>query len=132
MQLKVRNLAPDDQIPFSQLQRGGPPIGWEQLPLDPEWTWVSENSHGINGLLIAGYCFPFLLLLRIAVTSTAPPSTPLVLLRQALREARRRGLVGYLTFLEDSAAAEGKLMRIVQRADGEMLPASGVWAFGRL
>jgi len=129
---RVRQLSPTDTIPFSSLQRGGVPIGWENLTLDPEWTWISENGSGITGLLICGYCFPFLLILRIAATPTASPATPLLLLRQAMRDARRRGLVGYLTFLSDSAAAEGALMRIVQRADGQILPSSGAWAFGKL
>lgn len=128
----IRLLTLEDKIPFASLSRGGIPVGWEQFDLDPEWTWVATRGLEITGLLVTGYCFPFILLLRIAATPTASPTTSLLLLRSALRDAKRRGLVGYLTFLSDSAAAEGALMRIVQRAEGKMLPASGVWAFGQL
>jgi len=130
--LTIRNLTPEDQIPFSEFQRGDDLVGWEKFSLDPEWTWIACDGESICGLLICGYAYPFLLLLRIAATPTAPPLTTLLLLRQAMREARRRGLAGYLTFLSDSAAAEGQLMRIVSRAGGKVIPTSGVWAFGEL
>ena len=128
----VRLLRLDDEVPYASLQRGGIPLGWEHIGLDPEWTWVAEHQGSIVGILVCGYIFPMLLLSRIAMAPSAPPATPLLLLRRAMRDARRRGLVGYLTFLSDSAAAEGQLMRIVQRTHGEMLPASGVWAWGKL
>ena len=128
--ITVRNLLPTDTIPFASLARGGVPVGFEGLPLDPEWTWVALLDNTVIALLIAGQCQSLLILLRIAVTSTAPPSTPLLLLRRAFRDAKRRGSIGFLTFLTDSAAAESHLMRIVQRANGGLLPSSGAWAFG--
>lgn len=132
-QVRVRNLLPLDIIPFADMSRGGPPIGFESFPLDCEWTWVALIDDSIVALLVAGQVQSLLLLLRIAVTSNAPPATCLVLLRRAFRDARRRGCLGFLTFLSDSAAAESQLMRIVQRADGDLTPSpSGVWASGRL
>ena len=131
--VSVRNLLPTDNIPFADMTHGGPPIGFESFPLDCEWTWVALVDDAIVALLVAGQVQSLLLLLRIAITSQAPPAACLLLLRQAFRDARRRGCLGFLTFLADSAAAESQLMRIVQRAGGDLTPSpSGVWASGRL
>jgi hypothetical protein len=131
--ISIRNLLPDDIIPFSSLTRGGVPVGFESFPLDCDWTWIAIHNSSIVGLLIAGQCQSLFFLLRIAATPDAPSATPLLLLRQAFRDAKRRGSIGFLTFLSDSAAAESQLMRIVQRAGGDLIPSpSGVWASGRL
>lgn len=129
--MQVRLLRPTDEIPYSQLQRGDSPFWPEELPPDPRYTWVAIQDAAIIGVLIAGELSRMLLLIRISVTPSAPPLTSMLLLRRAFSDARRRGLLGYLTFLSDSAAAEVKLMRIVQRSQGRLLPSSGVWAYGK-
>lgn len=128
--MQVRNLRPGDALPTEQLSRDNLPFGLDNLPLDCEWTWVAIRDAQIIGILCAAPVLGLLWLLRISVTPDSPPAAPMLLLRRAFRDARRRGLLGYVTFLSDSAAAESKLMRIVQRAQGNLLPASGAWAFG--
>jgi hypothetical protein len=91
---------------------------------------VAVHDDRIVGVLACGSISLLLLLCRIAVTPDASPITPMLLCKRAFTAARRRGFVGYVTFLSDSAAAESHLMRIVQRADGSLLPAAGAWAFG--
>lgn len=129
--MQVRLLRPTDNIPYSELKRGDSSFWPEDLPPDPRYTWVAIRDAEIVGVLIAGELQRMLLLIRIAATPSAPPTTSMLLLRRAFSDARRRGLLGYLTFLSDSAAAEVKLMRIVQRGHGSLLPSSGVWAYGK-
>ncbi len=126
----VRNLLASDVIPFSALTRGGPPFGFEQLPLDPDLTWVAIRNGAVVGVLACGSISLLLILCRIAVTEDASPITPMLLCKRAFTAARRRGFLGYVTFLSDSAAAESHLMRIVQRSGGNLIPQSGAWAFG--
>jgi len=130
--MQVRLLRATDAIPYDILRRGDSPFWPESLPPDPAWTWVAIHNAEIVGVLIAGEMQRMLLLIRIAAIPTAPPLTAMLLLRRALSDARRRGLLGYLTFLSDSAAAESKLMRIVSRSRGDLLPTSGAWAYGKL
>ena len=131
--VSIRNLLPTDTIPFADMQRGGLPVGFESFPLDCDWTWVALADNAIVALLVAGCAQSLLLLLRMTATPQAPACVALLLLRKAFKDARRRGCLGFLTFLADSAAAESQLMRIVQRAGGDLTPSpSGVWASGRL
>lgn len=130
--MQVRLLRATDQIPYSDLRRGDSPFWPEDLPPDPAYTWVAIRDAEIVGILIAGEINRLLMLIRIAAIPSAPPLTSMLLLRRAFSDAKRRGLLGYLTFLSDSAAAEAKLMRIVQRSRGELLSTSGAWAYGKL
>jgi len=129
--MQVRLLRDTDVIPYDSLRDGESSFWPEQLPLDPSHTWVAIRDAQIIGVLIAGELQSMLLLIRISVVPSAPPLTSMLLLRRAFSDARRRGLLGYLTFLSDSAAAETKLMRIVQRSRGDLLPVSGAWEFGK-
>lgn len=129
--MQIRLLRPTDIIPYESLRHDASPFWPEELPPDPLHTWVAIRDAEIVGVLISGEMQSMLLLIRIAAVPTAPPLTSMLLLRRAFSDARRRGLLGYLTFLSDSAAAESKLMRIVQRASGSLMPVSGVWAYGK-
>lgn len=129
--MQIRLLRPTDEIPYDSLRDGDSPFWPSGLPPDPLYTWVAIRDAEIVGVLISGEMQSMLLLIRIAAVPTAPPLTSMLLLRRAFSDARRRGLLGYLTFLSDSAAAESKLMRIVQRASGSLMPVSGAWAYGK-
>lgn len=131
LSMQVRLLRATDTIPYSQLRRGDESFWPESLPPDPLHTWVAIHNAEIVGVLISGELQSMLLLIRISVIPAAPPLTSMLLLRRAFSDARRRGLLGYLTFLSDSSADEAKLMRIVQRSHGDLMPVSGAWAYGK-
>jgi len=133
--MQVRNLRASDTLPLDALRRDGQPFGFESLPLDPSWVWVGIRDATICCVLVTTPAHGLLFLLRMSATPEAPAVATMLLLRRAFSDARRRGLLGYVTFLSDSTAVEAKLMRIVQRSQnngsGGLLPASGVWAYGR-
>jgi hypothetical protein len=123
--LKVRNLRPGESLP--------PDIkdtGFEEMPLNPRWIWVLERRGRIVAMAITINAHGFLILLRTGATPKAPPHWPLVLFPQVFAEAKARGCKGYYTFLDDRQPAEVKLMRIVLRIEGALLPAYGAWAVG--
>lgn len=130
--MQIRNLRPTDSLPAADLSSPDLPFGLDQLPLSPEWVWVTLRDARIIGVLVTAPAHGLLILLRISFVPGSPASAPMLLLRRAFRDARRRGLLGYVTFLSDSAAAESHLMRIVDRRRDSLLPVSGAWAFGPL
>ena len=107
-------------------------VGFEVMPLDPQWVWVIEHENRIVALVITHNMNGILLLLRMNATSSAPREWAVVALRQVLTEAKERGLMGFLTLLQDSKPQEVKLMRIAQRNGAVLLPFSGALAFGSL
>src|SRR5713226_2015663 len=131
--LHVRNLLPDEPLPTIP-SSDGLPLGFENLPIDRDWIWIA--IHNVDPLpcacLIGSPAHGLFMILRIVATSSAPPLTSLILLRKALRAARTRGCVAWMTSLSDDSPLEVKLMRIAHRNGGKLWPFSGVWAAGEL
>lgn len=123
--MRVRNLRPGEGIP-----QGIKDTGFEGLPLQPEWVWIVEYRGRKVAVLFTTNAHGLLILLRMAATQGAPKTWPMVLLPQVFAIAKARGCKGYYTFLDDRQPAEVKLMRIVIKTDGGLLPASGAWAVG--
>lgn len=123
--LKVRNLRPGEGIP-----RGIKNTGFEDLTLNPRWVWIVEHKGRPVVILITINAHGLLILLRIGAIPEAPLHWPLVLFPQVFAEAKARGCKGYYTFLDDRQPTEVKLMRIVLRTEGALLPAYGAWAVG--
>lgn len=98
--------------------------------IDRHWQWVAEYSGEIVGQILCAPIHGVLQFIRIIGTSTAPRIWAVVALRQVLAEASQRGLKGYMCFLDDSHPQEVKLMRIVERHGGTLIPACGAWAAG--
>lgn len=121
--MRVRNLRPGEGIPT-----GIPGTGFEALELDPEWVWVLENRGRRVAILFTANAHGLLILLRIGATQNAPKTWPMILFPQVFATAKARGCKGYYTFLDDRQGAEVKLMRIVLRNGGRLLPATGAWA----
>jgi hypothetical protein len=47
-----------------------------------------------------------------------------------MEDARQQGFIAYMTYLGDQNPKERKLMRLVQRSGGMLLPSTGTFAFG--
>lgn len=121
--MRVRNLRPGETIPA-----GITGTGFEALELDPDWVWVVEHRSRRVAILFTANAHGLLILLRIGATRNAPRTWPMILFPQVFATAKARGCKGYYTFLDDRQEAEVKLMRIVLRSGGQLLPASGAWA----
>lgn len=98
--------------------------------IDRNWQWIAIHSGKIVGQILACPMHGILQFIRISTTSDAPKTWVLVALRQVLAEASSRGLVGYTCFLDDRHPMEVKIMRLVERHGGKMIPSSGVWVAG--
>lgn len=128
---KIRNLILGEKLP--QLSPDDSPVGVDLLELDPEWVWIAEQRGEPVGFLVGGNLHGLLVLMRIIVSPESDcPTIPLLLLRRALRVAKQRGCVGWITILSDESVAEVKLMRIAMRHNDLLIPHRGVWAMGRL
>jgi hypothetical protein len=122
--LEIRNRYPGEVIPTELMENLG------VMQIDPEWQWLAEYEGKIVGQILGVNAHGILMLLRITSTKDAPKSWAVLGLRKVLRDARERGLIGYLCFLDDREKQEVKLMGLVQRSGGVLLPAYGCWAAG--
>jgi hypothetical protein len=105
-------------------------VGFEALRIDPEWQWVLVVNGKVMAQMLCANMHGLLAILRLTALPGAPSAWAVTLFRRAMAEARKSGAIGYVTFLSDARAQERKLMRIVQRSGGMLLPATGAWAFG--
>jgi hypothetical protein len=47
-----------------------------------------------------------------------------------MKQCKANGVIGFITFLSDNKRAERRLMTIVQRLGGGLIPSTGAWAAG--
>lgn len=106
--------------------------GFEIFRIDPEWQWVLVVDDKVVAQMLCVDLHGMLGIVRLTAVSGAPSFWLVRFLRGVLTEAKSLGLSGYLSFLSDQNPQERKLMRIVQRSGGILLPSSGVWACGGL
>lgn len=123
--MKVRNLRPGENWPETLF------MGFEQPYIEVNWCWLVENDFGtpVAGLLAASM-HGMLFLMRLAATPHAPKNAVRMLLREAFRRAKARGLVGYMTLI-DPISPEGKrLQAIIHRMHGVEWPGHVVLSYG--
>lgn len=106
--------------------------GFEAYKIDPEWQWVVVYEGHVVAQLLATNAHGLLHILRITSLPVAPRGWAVALFRRVLDDCLKLKMIGYLTFLGDATRAERRLMRIVSRQGGYLVPVSGVWAAGRL
>lgn len=104
--------------------------GFETLKIDTEWQWVVVCDGKVVAQMLCAPMHGIMAILRLTAFKDAPHNWTLRLFRQALTEARGEGMIGYATFLSDANPQEVKLMKIIQRSGGMLLPQSGAWGFG--
>lgn len=128
--LFIRNMQQGERLPA--MANGE--FGFEHLPLEAEWCWIAEIDQQPSAVLIGGQAHGLFLLFRLIVVapSSSIPSLPLLLLRRAFRDAKERGCLGFLTVLDDAKPAEVKLMRLILRQGGSLIPHNGAYGAGRL
>lgn len=107
-------------------------VGFEAFKIDPEWQWVLVVDGKIMAQLLGANTHGVLTIMRLSGLPDAPQGWALMLCRRALKDSAAQGLIGFMTFLSDNRKAERRLMRIVHRMGGYLIPVSGVWAAGRL
>jgi len=91
---------------------------WPLLTLDPEWIWLAHNeAEEVVGILIAMEGHGLVFIWRIKMLDSAPYWALGQLLRQFIRDLRKRGCLGYITFLDVcNKSAEMALARIASRS----------------
>ena len=98
---------------------------WPLLDLDPDWVWVSYDGSGrVVGMLIAAPCHGLAFLWRIKILPGAPRWTLGSLLRRFFRDMRKRGVLGYIAFLDANRPEEQALLRIAFKAGGMYVTAT--------
>jgi hypothetical protein len=105
-------------------------VGFEARMIDPEWQWVLVHEGKVVVQMLCAPAHGMLMILRLTALPEAPHGWGVRFFRYVLKEAQERGLIGYETFLSDENEAEQRLMTIIQRAGGWLIPSSGVWACG--
>jgi hypothetical protein len=124
--MKVRQLSFDDELPDELLNTGLP-------VLDPHWCWVAaDESDKPFAIAVTSFVHGVLFFWRILSVSPLPsdasPQWLLVLLRAVQENARVRGCVAMVSFLEDKTHAERRFLSILKRAGGGSLPFHGSMA----
>lgn len=91
---------------------------WPLLTLDPEWIWLAYGeAEEVVGILIAMEGHGLVFIWRIKMLPEAPHWALGRLLRRFMRDLRRRGCLGYITFLDlCNKSTEMALARIASRA----------------
>jgi len=107
-------------------------VGFEAFKIDPEWQWVLVVDGKIKAQLLGANTHGVLTILRISSLPDAPNGWALTLCRKVLSDCKELGLIGFMTFLSDNRKTERRLMTIVQRMGGYLVPVSGAWATARL
>lgn len=107
-------------------------VGFEAFKINPEWQWVLEIGGKVEAQMLCANAHGMLIIMRLTAFEGLPPGWLVKFLRGVLRDAKASGVLGYVTFLSDQNPAELKLMRIVQRSGGMLMPQSGAWAFGKV
>lgn len=105
-------------------------LGFEALPIEAEFQWVLVVDGKIKAQMLCGAMHGLLFIVRLTALPDAPKSWAVTLFRKVLADAKAQGIIGYVSFLSDSNPQEVKLMRIVQKSGGMLLPVSGAWGFG--
>ena len=105
--------------------------GFESARLDRDWVWVFDDG-GIKAVLVVAPAHGVCHVMRVCATHDAPKTAILRLLREARLEARDRGYVGIIVFLEASTKADMKLARIAEKFGLKALPRIGFWCGGKL
>ena len=123
--LVVRLRDPLDLVP-EKLMEGN----LEALKLDYNWQWVVEHEGEIVAQVLCSPCHGLIHILRISSMPEAPHGWAVVALRRVLSDAKARGMIGFMTLLADKQPAEVKLMKIIQRQGGQLVPFYGALAFG--
>lgn len=123
-QIEVRPRYPGEDIPAELM------VGIEPFHIVESWQWVVEYEDKIVAQILTAPAHGLLILLRMMSVPDAPASWLVLALRRILADAKERGLFGYVVLLQDSRPREAKLMRIVQKNGGMLIPFSGALAFG--
>jgi hypothetical protein len=104
--------------------------GLEAFRIDPEWQWVLIVDGHVKAQMLCANAHGILLILRLTSFPDAPHGWLIGMLRHIGAEARQAGCIGFISFLSDQNPAEVKLMRVVQRMSGFVLPITGAMVAG--
>jgi len=100
---------------------------WPLLDIDPNWMWVSyDQEERVVGFLLACNCHGLVLLWRLKMLPSAPPTALLRLLRRFIRDIRRRGALGYMVMLDATRPEELELAKIAFRAGAKAMPCTSL------
>lgn len=88
--------------------------------IDPDWVWVLERDGNIAGILVASPCHGAVLIWRIVVSPGSSQMALGRLLRAFLRDCRKRGVKGYLSFVSLSREPEKRLAAMMEHAGGKV------------
>jgi hypothetical protein len=107
-------------------------MGWQTSMIYHDWCWVAEVDGVTCAALITIPAHGALLLLRIAANKRAPMVTVRAILTHAFKEARDRGLIGYLAWTEPCTKEGQTLLGIVRKIGGKQSETINIMSYGTL
>ena len=91
-------------------------VGFDKLnAIDPNWCWIVERNSVLEGCLLASPCHGTAVIWRLAMIPGTSASSLLKLLRTFMRDMRRRGISGYITFVDENEPTQRKLKSLMER-----------------
>lgn len=89
--------------------------------LDPDWVWVLDDSGTIKGVLVASPCHGAAMVWRVSLAKDVSNIGLRRLLRRFVRDCKKRGLLGLITFMSLSGGSQSSLAAIIERAGGRKI-----------
>lgn len=115
--ISARVMEPGECIPENLVD------AFTKMPsLDLNWVWTVVDESGTTvGLIVAAPCHGVAMILRVKTVEGAPSSALIVLLRKFFADVRKRGLAGFMTFLDANTDTEKRLLVLSKKIGGKII-----------
>ena len=110
--MNVRTLSAGEHIPE------GFNTGYEKMPVQGDWIWVAEKDGIATGVLMVAPCHGLIYLMRLCVKKGSPTIVAFLLLRECMRETRRRGFKGFFTHIDPTGEIDRRILQTCRKSGG--------------
>ncbi len=92
--------------------------GMEGFIIDSAWIWIAKTGGKVNGFLAASPMHGAVLVWRLVVREDSPLDTLPILLRQFVRDCKKRGYIGVFSYLDPKRKEEKLFMEALHKKNG--------------
>ena len=104
--------------------------GLEPMELDMDWVWVAEQQGKQIAVMVAANFHGMAFMLRLIALPEAPPSTVLHLLREASKEAQKRGTKGFASMFDLTVPVERRMWTLAKKMGAVQIGKVHILAMG--
>ena len=104
--------------------------GLEPMELDMDWVWVAEQQGKQIAVMVAANFHGMAFMLRLIALPEAPPSMVLHLLREASKEAQKRGTKGFASMFDLTVPVERRMWTLAKKMGAVQIGKVHILAMG--